>query len=737
MMVGRGQICVPSKNAMIRQPIHYRFPRTNNSREITMNNLILLANNLVEAKTTSKVATRNTQMVGTIVANLAYYGYVPSKEVFRVLNKMSDVELGNFWTANAAAFKEITGANRNMDKFVVYKNFPKEVLEKSKAEYWYNQILMYWGLPNALFTQEENERPALIENKKLKVLTLAKKNSLDDVFNALVDNHARWSDNQIKYAQHLLTGTKKLIDLDSFGFKENGIALIKDVIVNKASNKYNITTATDVLRLAAALSGGDIALREKTRFKKFSRSERRLLLSVLDKCKNLTEDFGSRAELWKRFLALAHPGDFSFKRVQKAYDSLYNNNIQTFNKIVDGVSYDQDEYFTALKTRPGEFTRRLHSAYSLYGIDAITEFTKVTPKLSTLQLVKLRKYVETINGRAALMFAPKGNWAKVQVVANTKKKFTKKSQEILFKAIDKELRNRMRVAFPNGIKLDAKTKAIKLQTNDQKLAEYGRGTSFDIPENIKFIRSASYWANVTYGNNWFDNGWNFFDNDWQSTGVCSWDTGYFSADGNVGRYSYWNDRNSSQKNVAAVFSGDPTNSKDLKGRACQMVDLYIDKLIKAGVRYAVWNVLCYSKIPFCDADDVLATLQMGENPESGKLYEPSRAQMVFPLKSQSYTSYVAYIDLKERKLVYMDAPLKANVSSASLNGQLLSEKMPQYVEYLNSLPSVHDLVSKAKKGTTPVLFTDEKVKIKGKKAYVFRPTNANNQFEKINITDIL
>lgn len=700
------------------------------------NTLVLLANNLIKVEPIAKKHKANPQMLGTVVSNLMYYGFIPSKEAYASLNKMNDSELSQFWTDLAPAIKELTGANRQMDKFVVYKNFPKEVLEMSKAEYWCNQILMYWGAPNVLFTQEEKARPELLEKRKLKVLALAKKNSIASIYSSLLKNPARWTDNQNDFARFLLTQDKKtVLDLDSIGFKENGLVLIGDIIVNKLTNKFYVHTATDVLRLAAVLSGSDVALRECVRFKNFKRYERKLLLSLLDKCKNITEDFGTRAEVWKRLLHLLHPGDYNFKRVKTAYNALYNKNIMTFNKIVDGYVSTPDEVLAALKSRPGEFLRRLHSTYNKYGIDAVNDFVSVTPKLSTLQLVRLRKYIETINNRKTLMYPPKGNWAKVQSVLNKKKPFSKQAVQMLNKVIDKELSKRMRVVFPNGVKLDTRTKAIKLQTNDQKLADYGRGTTFDIPENVKFIRSASYWAHDNTKNTWFDNGWNFFDGNWKEKGVCSWNSTYYTGT-NQYRYNYWSDGHKIQKDAAAVFSGDPTNSKDLKGRACQMLDLYVDKLLAAGVRYAVWNILCFSKVPFDQAEDVLATLQMGEKPETGNLYEPSRAQMVFPLKSKHYTSYVAYLDLVKRKIVYMDAPLKADVYSASYNGQMLAEKMPQYVEYLNSLPSVYDLVSKAKKGTTPILFSDEK-KFKAKKAYVFRPSNASNQFDNIKLTDIV
>ena len=69
----------------------------------------------------------------------------------------------------------------------------------------------------------------------------------------------------------------------------------------------------------------------------------------------------------------------------------------------------------------------------------------------------------------------------------------------------------------------------------------------------------------------------------------------------------WN----SVRRPGAVFSGDPTNTKDAQGRACQLIDLDLAELRASGVRYAVWNVLAYSKVPFSQAGEVCAALQWG------------------------------------------------------------------------------------------------------------------------------
>ena len=85
-----------------------------------------------------------------------------------------------------------------------------------------------------------------------------------------------------------------LSDLDRFlpahiSHKEN-LAYISGVLLllkdakdaTKIVSGY-IKTATDILRLATALSDGDVSLSTNTKFKSFKRIERRFLLSLLEK----------------------------------------------------------------------------------------------------------------------------------------------------------------------------------------------------------------------------------------------------------------------------------------------------------------------------------------------------------------------------------------------------------------------------------------------------------------------
>ena len=746
-----------------------------------MKNLILLNSGLIEVNSDNSESTFNVYST-TFVSNLMHYGFIPNNELFSILNSLSKKELFNLWKQIKPALEEITGADRKMSDFVVYKNFPEEVIKMDEFEYWTKQICIYIGFPNELFVEEEKKRKPLKEKIKFKVLAPAKSNSIDLIYDSLLASTTKWSDSQFQFIEYFLDNKENLthISLNDFSFKINGIFTINEILNKNLDISFDIKDATDVLRLAVAMSNGDLSLRTNTKFRKFKRSERRMLLSLLDKTNNLEDDFSIRTGQWKALLRHLHPNDYNFRNVSSAYDSLYNNKCKTFeskvkqlifkvkpevkgrtkskvdlaSKLKDVLSVEDVEKLESLQktlsqktnnssthlpkeekneiynkleklllTRTGYLYRNFHFLYSVFGKQVVLTFKKVIPKLTTLQLVKFEKYINSINDRKKLMYAPNGNWNKVIIEDNNKTKIHTCDIALLTNSIKEELNKRLSVEFPNGVTLKKSTKKVFLKTNDQELANYGRGTVFDIPKNVKFIRTASFWSCVTNGNNWFDNGWNFFDDDWTPKGTCCWN----------------NERFQNKNEVLSIFSGDPTNSKDLDGKACQMIDLYLDKLENAGIRYAVWNILSYSNIPFSEANDVLASLMWGEKPMSGNTFEPSRVNMSFPLQGNNLTKYIAYIDIKERKLIYVDANLSSSIHSAKNNEKLVSEMMPAYIEYLSTLPSVYDLFkSLDKKGNTIITYSDKNIELQNNEnAYVFKPVNEKNSFNQIDLEKII
>ena len=681
--------------------------------------LILIENFLISIPNEDNKTSK--ESVATIASNLAYYGFTLSKEAYKALMKVGDSKLKAWWKNIEENLKEVTGENRKMGDFVVYKNFPEEVLNMSDAEYWFNQICMYIGFPNEFFTEDEKKRKPMIDKLKAKVLHLANEDSLFNILNSLCSLPTKWNNDQLRTVTYLVTKENMYADYSKIPFKENMVNLVTIVIDEEVP--VRIKSATDVLRLGVGLSGGDVSLKTNTKFKSFSKKQRKFLLNLLENSTNLEEDLARNSGKFKKFLRMLHPGDFKnkFPRVVKANGFLYHDELTTFNSKVETLLTKKNvKVLELLQTRPGEFSRRLFKTISLFGKPAAKAYSEVLDKLTVYQLLKMERLIMSVNERFYRTIAPKGNWTKLQILEN-KTNISDELRMFLSDKISETLKEKLSGKLNGPVKLDPATNMIKLQDNSAELAQYGRGTSFPIPENIKFIRSASYWSDKSGGNSWFDNGWNFFDENWKALGSCCWD---------VNTFGY----------KSAVFSGDPTNSKDIEGRVCQMIDLYLDKLAERGVRYAVWNILCYSRRSFNVAKEVYAALQWGEDAQKGKLFEPKRAQLNFLLKGDNLTKYIAYIDVKERKLVYIDANLKGSVRSAKDNEQNLQNVMPAFVEYLDTLPSVFDLFAHAKqsKKGTVITYDDSNVELKDKEvAYVFRPSNDKNSFEQMDLSGLL
>ncbi len=675
---------------------------------------VLIARDLVALPAAGTPAA-SAASLATVAANIAHYGFALSARAYATLGLAGEAELRDWWAGVAPVLAALTGDDKRMADFVVYKNFPAEVLAMSEVEYWTRQILMYWGLPNDLVTEEEAPRAPLADLPAPRVLHPADETSLPRIRAGLHALPARWTDAQWADVAALVDGPT---DLAAVSFVDNRIRLA--VLLLETGVEAHVGTATDVLRLAVALSGGDPGLRTAHRLRRFTRPERRRLLGMLEGATHLLDDVARRREPFKRLLFALHPGDYrdAYPRVVQAYDVLYTGAAVTgFAADVERLLAERDPAAAdLLATRPGEYARRLHQLILAFG-DA-PGLDTVVGRLTTLQLLKLRRHLQTVDARHWRMFPPRGNWSKAQIVEAGDRQLPAAARDAVLAVLAGELTRRLAGVGP--VALDPATARVKLPTNDAELAPYGRGTVFPLPDRIRFVRSASYWATGPTGANiWYDNSWNFFDAGWTPIGECCWDRTRFGA--------------------AAVFSGDPTNSKDLAGRACQLIDLYLDELAGAGVRYAVWSLLCFSRRTFADAEDVHAALQWGEEPQQGTLFEPGRTQLSFPVRGKNLTKFVAYLDLSRRELVYLDANLRSRVQSASHNGALLTETLPAYLEYLESLPSVHDLFASAPADPAglPVRYDDAADRIAGGPAYVFRPSNQDSNFEAVDLGPML
>lgn len=664
--------------------------------------------------------------LATLMANLTHFGFALTEEGLGALNCLGAAAATTWWQEIRVILEKITGADKKMGEAVVYRNFPEEVLKMDEALYWGRQILMYWGFDKDLFREAPKDRPLNTERPKLKVLQLDGGNGLERIQLGLLKLPARWTDEQAEDARFLGPQFAHLMDLSLVSFKENMVVLAKDLIGKGVPFKSK--SATDVLRLAVGLSGGDVSLRTKSDFMSFPRPHRRFLVGALQTATNLKEDLARDPGKWKKLMRALHPGDYAgqAKEVVAAYDNLYNGTLpQTFDgKVEAGLTKKDPEVLKLLQTRPGDFTRRLRVCIERFGMDAANAFIAVLPKLQIIQMLKIEAYLNTFNDRQRRMYAPKGNWSKVKLSDPAKdatvKPIPPEAILAITEGIGKEIRGRLETVVPS-VNLDERTKLVRLQNNDSELTSYGRGTAFQVPEDAKFVRVSSYWEAPASSPIWYDNGVNFFTADWTPASTICW--------------------NSPQPfgKRGCAFSGDPVSNKDAKGRACQVIDLYLDQLRERGIRYAVWNVLCFSNQSF-DQNKVWGSLQWGVEAKTGEIFDPARSQLHFEIKGANKTKYIAYLDLDTRQVVYLDANLPGQVNGANHNEKTLQEQMPAFLEVLATQPSIYDLFKHQKRDEragVPILYDDAQTKIETGRAYVFKQVNKDNSFDQLNISDLL
>ncbi|MCC5612997.1 hypothetical protein LC612_41515, partial [Nostoc sp. CHAB 5834] len=238
---------------------------------------LFIANNFLEIPSATGTSSASMQQVATLLSNMAYYGYAPSTLSLDALRALSADELSDWWKVVEPALRAVTGDDRKMGAFVVYKNFPREVLEMSDAQYWFNQICIYIGAPYSWVAEQQKARPPLTDKLSLKTLQPAAADTLTEIARDLVTSKTRWMPFQLKQVEALARMLRPTVfDLADFGFKENGLTLMAKVV--DLGVPLKIADATDVLRFAAVLSDGDVSLREKVVFRAFKRAERRFLL---------------------------------------------------------------------------------------------------------------------------------------------------------------------------------------------------------------------------------------------------------------------------------------------------------------------------------------------------------------------------------------------------------------------------------------------------------------------------
>ncbi|CCF15198.1 putative uncharacterized protein [Brevibacillus laterosporus GI-9] len=627
--------------------------------------------------------------LATALKNLEHLGFTFSHRLMERLQTLSVEEFTTFFQQLEKDVKQLVGAHVRYRP--MYQNFPQQLMEASQASLYVNAIIHYLTL--SLPIDEVKKRLPLLDQHQVTVIELGNEEELEQIFWNLVQSKTSLSEtdkDDLSFFIQEYQVLDKLVQLD-IPLKEN-IALLTGLLfssskLSPAFFSKHIKTATDVLRVATALSGGDINLSSATPFRKFTRSQRRFILGLLENCHALEEDMLRYKNRWIRLGEILHPTEYKlrFPRCADAFYLIRNNQkIETFNSKVEEALLHRrlSEAIELLSTRPGELARRLDHIIRL-SVDwqPITHaFEKIVDQVSSPVLLQVMTHFANRHiPQAVRTFFPKGNVAKVQVSADTLAPLPKEIGDSIISICQKELMQRFSQLPPLGyVYVDEQLRNYNVpfsQRSAQKaLRTITRGSKLDLPAG-NTIRFFTWWregivnqvptdrVDVDLSAVMYDHNWNDLEH-----------------------ISYTNLVSSSFK---AYHSGDITTAPQ---GACEFIDIDLTAAAKAGARYLSMSLHSFTSHPYCDLPECFAGWMMRQHPNSGEIFEPATVQNKIDITADTTICIPVMIDIEARQVIWTDLaltfePTYANNVEHNRNSmQLMGKAMTNLIK-----PNLYDL----------------------------------------------
>jgi hypothetical protein len=599
--------------------------------------------------------------VATVNKNLESLGFTLSRALFERLRTHSVEEVARLYKDIVPVLQRMVGAHRQFRP--MYPDFPAQVMAAPDLELYVNALAHYWGSYVADVTGQsgyvilpsypKTERDPLHEEVRLRVIDLGSKADFERIFTGLIGSNGSLSDDdKAVVAWFVETYGDDLLRLlpPEIPQKEN-LALLAGLLLKRTEPTYlrpYLKTATDVLRVAAVLSGGDVSLTAPTKFRKFARRERRFLLRALEECGEITEDMLRWRGYWVRLGEILHPFEYKdrFPKVYEAFDTIRNDKpFASFNSKVEAglKGGDLGPVIELLEQRLGEFARRLDHLLRLGGgAEAVGSFLKVADRAATPVLVQVYHHFKVRpEGRSLRTFFPKGDVAKVQVQEKALPPLPHDLTVSVADGVRGILVRRFGSLPPLGkVWVDDGLKQHMVpfarRSASKSLRTVARGSRLDLPEGGT-IRFFLWWKNGDYRAD-IDLSAVLFASDWTR----------------IRHLAYFNLR---EPALGCYHSGDIV---DAPQGACEFIDMDVAALIAGGVRYVAMCLNSFTRQPYCDLPECFAGWMAREKPQSGEVFEARTVRDKIDLASDTTVSIPVIMELEERRVVWADVALRSS-----------------------------------------------------------------------------
>ncbi|ADB19074.1 conserved hypothetical cytosolic protein [Pirellula staleyi DSM 6068] len=630
------------------------------------------------------------QGVGTIAKNLQSLGFGLCPALLDRLARLQNDFIAEWYKQILPTLKEMMGSHRSFSP--MYPNFPKQVMDATEAELFFNAMTHYYGFilsdllgdPNLVMLPhyEKEARPSLDEFHHLRWLDLGSEEDFNAIFTRLVASNGSLSDSDKDILRWFVDNRDVIALIPEQIPQKETLALLVAVLPNPERLISQIKTATDVLRVAVAMSKGDVSLAEPTKFRNFAKRERRFLLGCLEQCgSSMTEEMLRWKDRWIRLGERLHPGDFKnkFPKSLDAFDVLRHN--LPYSKFNTGVevairSGIATEAVHLLRQRPGDFARRLdHVLRTTDDPEVVArEFLACAEKVSIPVLLQMWRHFSTRNQVGLRAFFPKGNAAKVQVKEGGLPCLSGELTQLVATGIRQSLVKRFgsRMALGKvyiGQGLKDQIVPFSQRSASRSLRTVSRGSKFDLSAGDT-VRFFCWWKNIGGDDNGrvdIDLSASLFDSDWN----YQTDVAYYKLrEGNC------------------YHSGDITSAPN---GACEFIDMNLPSVLEMKARYIVMSIMCFTGQSFIEMPECFGGWMMRQNPNSGEIFEARTVRDKVDITSTVRLCVPIIIDVEERKVYWADLGLKGRgqINNAARNSVGMSQIGRAIVE-LNK-PNLFDL----------------------------------------------
>lgn len=623
------------------------------------------------------------EYIATLLRNLESLGYTFSGPLIDICRTLTAEGLVALYKELIPMLQWARGAHREFHP--MYPNFPSEVMTADQGTLYLNAILHYLTAGHYLPVSERKERMPLLDEVELTVLELGSEEEFEKIFPRIVASNTSISDQDKAdvawFVEHYASDIERLLP-ESIPHKEN-MAFVMALLIRHTNAGSDLIerycrTATDLLRVAAGLSYGDVSLAKPARFGSFTRGQRRMLLDILDRQPNIIEDMLRWKDRWIRLGERLHPGEFQhrYRRAAVAFDIIRNDlPYTTFNSLVEGAlaAGEAGEALSLLATRPGELARRLDHLLRLgdHHREAILDaFEAAAPHVATPLLLQLREYFSRRGATAGLeekplrVFFPKGNLARTFAIANTLPALPVEICQRSAAICERTLLERFRLLPPLGkCYLDEQLAdyivPFSQRSASKSLRTLVRGSRLPLPDGCRVLRFFIWWKNGVSRTD-IDLSATMFDEQFGYRDIIS----------------YYN-----LQSYDGCHSGDIVDAPE---GASEFIDITLETALEAGVRYIVMTLNSFTSQSYCDLPECFAGWMSRSEPDSGEIYDPRTVQDRVDIAADASIAVPLIIDILRREVIWCDISLNsmppwANTVHNNMKGIIMT------------LRSMHDL----------------------------------------------